>query len=71
MLKAIRTDLPTGFRITNYPKYEADALLSIVESIMFKDLLKVNEDDTKEFQKPFCLPWLVLGLFIMHLALFQ
>lgn len=56
MLKALRSDLPTGFRITSYPKYEAEALLSLVESVYFKDLMASKDDDTVA-KKPFCLPW--------------
>lgn len=58
MLKALRSDLPTGFRITSYPKYEAEALSSLVESVYFKDLFSVkNDDESQEVKKPFSLPW--------------
>lgn len=56
MVKALRTDLPTGFRITSHPKYEAEALLSLVESVYFKDLI-TSKDDNEVVKKPFCLPW--------------
>lgn len=57
MLKSLRTNLPTGFRITSYPKYEAETLLSLVESTFFKDLINAYENETEVVAKPICLPW--------------
>lgn len=59
MLEHLRSNLPTAFRITSYPKYEAEALLSLVESTLFKDLLNVEiAADDNAFGKPLALPWL-------------
>ncbi|KAI5704527.1 hypothetical protein M8J75_006344 [Diaphorina citri] len=57
MLETLKKDLPTAFRITNCSPEEAKALLSIVESKFFKEL--VNDQETSEEEKvaPICLPW--------------
>jgi hypothetical protein len=46
MLETLKKDLPTAFRITNCSPEEAKALLSIVESKFFKEL--VNDQETSE-----------------------
>uniref|UniRef100_A0A8D8X5V2 tRNA (cytosine(34)-C(5))-methyltransferase n=1 Tax=Cacopsylla melanoneura TaxID=428564 RepID=A0A8D8X5V2_9HEMI len=57
MLESLKKDLPTAFRITNCSPGEAKALLSIVESKFFKEL--VNDQETSEEEKvaPICMPW--------------
>lgn len=57
MLEALRSDLPTAFRITGFPKCEADGLLSVVKSVYFNDLLNQESNDGEQLQKPLCLPW--------------
>ncbi len=58
MIQRLRSNLPTGFRITSYPKFEAKALLSLVESTFFKELVSANSyDATDSFNVPYCLPW--------------
>lgn len=54
MLKLLKTDLPASFRITCYPREEANQLLSIVKSKYFKNLVNSEDNTDKE---PFCLPW--------------
>lgn len=59
-LKAIRSDLPTTFRVTS-SKGEAKALLDIIKNQLFTDYLKGTSDLEKaegtEIEKPFNLPW--------------
>lgn len=49
MLESLKKDLPTAFRITNCSPEEAKALLSIVESKFFKEL--VNDQETSDVRK--------------------
>ncbi|XP_013191712.1 tRNA (cytosine(34)-C(5))-methyltransferase [Amyelois transitella] len=64
-MKALRDNLPTAFRITG-SKCEADALLRIVKSEYFSELLnmklKVEGTDEEEEIKPINLPWYPSGL---------
>lgn len=61
-MRAIKKDLPTAFRITG-SKCETDALLNIVKSQYFSEILnhKLKLDDEKEEEeiKPVNLPWCV------------
>lgn len=57
-MQALKDNLPTAFRITG-SKCEADALMDIVKSQYFSELLNVklkNEGEEEEI-KPFNLPW--------------
>ncbi|XP_034826099.1 tRNA (cytosine(34)-C(5))-methyltransferase [Maniola hyperantus] len=64
-MKSIRDNLPTAFRITG-SKYEASALLKIVTSEYFSEILnmklKVEGKDDEEEIKPINLPWYPGGL---------
>ncbi|XP_059056013.1 tRNA (cytosine(34)-C(5))-methyltransferase [Achroia grisella] len=64
-MKTIKENLPTAFRITG-SKCEADALLKIVKSEYFSELLnvklKVEGTDEEEEIKPINLPWYPGGL---------
>ncbi|XP_061380456.1 tRNA (cytosine(34)-C(5))-methyltransferase [Danaus plexippus] len=64
-MRAIKKDLPTAFRITG-SKCETDALLNIVKSQYFSEILnhKLKLDDEKEEEeiKPVNLPWYPGGL---------
>lgn len=58
MKKHLQSNLPTGFRITSYPKYEAEALLSVVKSTFFEELFSIKSDESGDNStKPFALPW--------------
>ncbi|XP_053618621.1 tRNA (cytosine(34)-C(5))-methyltransferase [Plodia interpunctella] len=64
-MKSLKENLPTAFRITG-SKCEADALLGIVKSQYFSELLnmklKVDGTDEEEEIKPINLPWYPSGL---------
>ncbi|XP_023937164.1 tRNA (cytosine(34)-C(5))-methyltransferase [Bicyclus anynana] len=64
-MKSIKENLPTAFRITG-SKCEADALLKIVTSEYFSEILnmklKVEGKDEEEEIKPINLPWYPGGL---------
>lgn len=66
MLDSLRLHLPTGFRITSYPKYEAEGLLSVVESTFFRDLLRTDNQIEEAVMKPICLPWYNVQIFILR-----
>lgn len=57
MLASLKKDLPTAFRITNCSPGEAKALLSIVESKFFKELVNDQETPDEDKVAPICLPW--------------
>lgn len=57
MLDSLKKDLPTAFRITNCAPGEGKALLSIVESKFFQELMNDEEIAEDEKKAPFCLPW--------------
>ncbi|KAG7300998.1 hypothetical protein JYU34_015362 [Plutella xylostella] len=64
-MKALRSNLPTAFRVTG-SKGEAAALMKIVKSEYFNDILnmKIKVEDGEEEQevKPVSLPWYPGGL---------
>ncbi|XP_063388076.1 tRNA (cytosine(34)-C(5))-methyltransferase [Cydia fagiglandana] len=63
-MKALKENLPTAFRITG-SKCEADALMNIVKSEYFSELLNVKlktEGEEEEEIKPMNLPWYPNGL---------
>ncbi|XP_050356075.1 tRNA (cytosine(34)-C(5))-methyltransferase [Nymphalis io] len=64
-MKSIKSNLPTAFRITG-SKSEADALLNIVKSEYFSEILnmklKVEGKEEEEEIKPINLPWYPGGL---------
>ncbi|XP_073962751.1 tRNA (cytosine(34)-C(5))-methyltransferase Nsun2 [Choristoneura fumiferana] len=63
-MQALKDNLPTAFRITG-SKCEADALMDIVKSQYFSELLNVklkNEGEEEEEIKPLNLPWYPNGL---------
>ena len=58
-LDALKTDLPTSFRITASCDVEAKILLKLVEGVFFTDLLKGELSGEQQNSEPFCLPWFV------------
>ncbi|XP_063369797.1 tRNA (cytosine(34)-C(5))-methyltransferase [Cydia amplana] len=63
-MKALKENLPTAFRITG-SKCEADALMNIVKSEYFSELLNVKlktEGEEEQEIKPMNLPWYPNGL---------
>lgn len=55
-MQTLKENLPTAFRITG-SKCEVNALMEIVKSEYFSQLLNVKLDDGKEEIKPINLPW--------------
>lgn len=59
-MKTLKDNLPTAFRITG-SKCEADALMKIVRSQYFSEILnvklKVEGQDEEQEVKPISLPW--------------
>lgn len=59
-MTTLRKDLPTAFRVTG-SKYEAEALMNIVKSKYFSELvnMKLNDEGKEDGEeiKPFNLPW--------------
>jgi hypothetical protein len=60
-MTAMRSDLPTAFRIMASTPESARRLLTIVEGQFFKELLNQEQNsgtgETAEIKKPFPLPW--------------
>lgn len=60
-LTAIRSDLPTTFRITGYKKGEAKALLDIIKSQFFDEYYKavseLHQINEEKIEPPICLSW--------------
>lgn len=55
-MKALKSDLPTAFRITG-SKEESKALLKIVQGEYFKDVVNAGTADGDTAIEPVCLPW--------------
>lgn len=61
-LAALKSDLPTTFRLTGF-KGEAQALLKLMKQEFFTDYLKSAADiNETSYEPPFALPWYPNGL---------
>jgi tRNA (cytosine34-C5)-methyltransferase len=57
-IAALKSDLPTTFRVTGSKK-EAQALLGMIQKEFFDEYFKgeLKTDDGLPIEKPTCLPW--------------
>lgn len=56
-MNALGRDLPAAFRISSCSVSEANALLQVIESKFFKQLIEEGDSEGEAARKPLCLPW--------------